>query len=124
MSRWRHGNALEDGASHGGWMLGHFIPPDESLRSTGDVEVKWARHDAGDGRSAWATNDVATTLSILVRGRFRIIFEGAEALLEREGDYALWGPGVPHTWRAEEESVIVTVRWPSLAGDSRGESAR
>ena len=40
-------------------------------------------------------------------------------LLEREGDYALWPPGVAHDWLAEEASVVVTVRWPSLPGDSR-----
>jgi quercetin dioxygenase-like cupin family protein len=37
-------------------------------------------------------------------------------LLERQGDYVVWGPGVDHSWRAEEESVVLTVRWPSVAG--------
>jgi quercetin dioxygenase-like cupin family protein len=62
----------------------------------------------------------ATTLSILVKGRFRLQFPEQEILLSREGDYALWLPGVPHYWSAEEDSVIVTVRWPSLSGDSSG----
>ncbi|WP_293330512.1 hypothetical protein [Microcoleus sp. CAWBG58] len=45
-------------------------------------------------------------------------FSSQEILLSREGDYALWLPGVPHYWSAEEDSVIVTVRWPSVSGDS------
>jgi quercetin dioxygenase-like cupin family protein len=35
-------------------------------------------------------------------------------LLEREGDYVMWGAGVDHTWRAEEDSIVITIRWPSL----------
>jgi hypothetical protein len=30
-----------------------------------------------------------------------------------------WGvhaAGVDHSWRAEQESVVMTVRWPSVAG--------
>jgi quercetin dioxygenase-like cupin family protein len=37
-------------------------------------------------------------------------------VLTRPGDYVLWGPGVDHSWLAEQESVVVTVRWPSLPG--------
>ena len=43
-----------------------------------------------------------------------------EILQSGEGDYALWLPGVPHYWSAEEDAVIVTVRWPSVSGDSSG----
>ncbi|SOD71201.1 hypothetical protein SAMN05892883_0766 [Jatrophihabitans sp. GAS493] len=35
--------------------------------------------------------------------------------LARQGDYATWGPGIDHSWQAEEDTVVVTVRWPSLA---------
>jgi hypothetical protein len=38
-----------------------------------------------------------------------------EVLLARQGDYAMWGPGIDHHWSADEESVVLTVRWPSLA---------
>jgi hypothetical protein len=30
------------------------------------------------------------------------------------GDYVVWAPGVSHTYRAEVDSVVITVRWPSL----------
>jgi hypothetical protein len=112
------GNADDEGRARGGWFLGHFIP--SGLRMTHDVEVKWGSHAAGERRETWGVNRRATTLSILVRGRFRITFPDREVVLEREGDYALWAPGIPHTWCAEEPSTIVTVRWPSFAGDGDG----
>jgi hypothetical protein len=28
----------------------------------------------------------------------------------------VWGEGVDHSWHAEEESVVLTVRWPSVPG--------
>lgn len=114
------GNAASEGMPRGGWFLGHFIPETSPLLHSDRVEVKWATHAAGDERSEWAANERAATLSILVRGRFLICFADRRIILDREGDYALWAPGVPHTWRCEEESTIVTLRWPSLAGDSVG----
>lgn len=114
------GNAGAEGASRGGWFAGHFITPKDDPRSTANVEVKWGVHQAGDCRTEWAVNAEATTLSILIKGRFRLQFPDCEILLSREGDYALWMPGVPHYWSAEEDSAIVTVRWPSLSGDSLG----
>lgn len=113
------GNASVEGANRWGWFLGHFITPTDDLRSTPLVEVKWGVHKAGDGRIQWATNAEATTLSILINGRFRLQFPEQEFVLSREGDYVLWPPGVPHYWSAEEDSTIVTVRWPSKPQDSR-----
>lgn len=115
------GNANIEGASRRGWFIGHFLSPGDP-RSTSDLEVKWGIHPAGDHRSDWAKNREATTLSILIKGRFRVQFPEQEILLSREGDYVLWCPGVSHTWYAEEESIILTVRWPSKSGDSVGVS--
>ena len=114
------GNAHVEGASRWGWFIGHFLAPTDDLRSTPSLEVKWAVHQAGDGRSEWAMNVEATTLSILIRGRFRLQFQDREVLLSREGDYVLWSPGVPHYWSAESDCTILTVRWPSKPGDSVG----
>lgn len=114
------GNAQQEGVDRGGWFMGHFIPSADDPRSTSNLEVKWGVHKAGDGRTQWATNTEATSLSILITGRFRLQFPEQEVLLSREGDYALWLPGVPHYWSAEEDSTIVTVRWPSKSGDSVG----
>jgi hypothetical protein len=113
------GNASVEGANRWGWFLGHFITPTDDPRSTPLLEVKWGVHKAGDGRNQWATNVEATTLSILINGRFRLQFPEQEFVLSREGDYVLWCPGVPHYWSAEEDSTVVTVRWPSKPEDSR-----
>ncbi|MBD2773730.1 signal peptidase I [Iningainema tapete] len=114
------GNAVTESASRGGWFLGHFITPVEDPRSTEALEVKWANHKTGDSRKEWAVNNEATTLSILIKGQFRLTFEDREIVLASVGDYVLWCPGVGHTWVAESDCTIVTVRWPSLSGDSVG----
>lgn len=114
------GNAGTEGAPRRGWFMGHFLDLPDDPRSTSELEVKWAIHEAGEGRNQWATNAEATTLSILINGRFSIQFPDQEFMLSREGDYVLWCPGVPHTWLAEETSTILTIRWPSKPGDSVG----
>ena len=103
------GNAADDGADRRGWLVGHFLPASDGPRATGNVEVKWAVYEGGEVRPDWGVNDLAHTLALLVRG----------VLLSQEGDYVLWEPGVPHLWQAETPAVVVTVRWPSLPGDSR-----
>ena len=118
------GNAAEDGDGRRGWLLGHFLPGPDDPRATTAVEVKWAVYEGGEARVDWGVNDRAHTLALLVRGRFRLRFPQREVLLAQEGDYVLWEPGVPHTWQAEAPAVVVTVRWPSLPGDSRDEGDR
>ncbi|HEY9610703.1 hypothetical protein [Allocoleopsis sp.] len=113
------GNASVEGANRWGWFLGHFITPTDDPRSTPLLEVKWGVHKAGDGRTQWATNIEATTLSILINGRFRLQFPEQEFVMSREGNYVLWLPGVAHYWSAETDSTVVTVRWPSKPEDSR-----
>lgn len=109
------GNAQTEANERRGWFLGNFIPPGDDPRSTAAVEVKWGIHAAGEGRSHWAEPSAATTLSVLISGRFRVQFPEREVILAAQGDYVLWPPGVAHSWQAEADSVIVTVRWPSIA---------
>jgi quercetin dioxygenase-like cupin family protein len=111
--RWYSGNAAEDGRETRGWLLGHFIDPSQGVRSTKDVEVKWGVHPAGDERAEWTADDQRTTLVLLVEGNFRIDLTEGTVTLAKQGDYALWGPGVDHSWEALSDSVVVTVRWPS-----------
>ncbi len=112
------GNAKEEGGKGGGWFLGHFITPKDDPRSTEELEVKWGVHQAGDSRTEWAVNNQAATLAILIHGEFRLQFEHREIVLSREGDYVLWSAGVAHTWIAETDCTILTVRYPSKPGDS------
>ena len=112
------GNAEIDSRPYRGWFIGNFIPDDLNIRSSGDVEVKWGVHQPGEAQAEWTANKTATTISILVRGKDRIIFPDGEVLLEQEGDYAVWGPGVPHRWHAIDHCVVISVRWPSVVNDS------
>jgi quercetin dioxygenase-like cupin family protein len=112
---WHHGNAAEDGAERRGWILGHFIGPEEGIRSSKDVEVKWGMHPAGEKRAEWTSDDQRTTLIFLVEGNFRVDLTEGNITLEKQGDYLVWGPGIDHSWEALTDSVVVTVRWPSAA---------
>ena len=111
---WYTGNASDDADAHRGWLLGSFIQPGDSVRATSAVEVKWGVHPAGQRRDGWYTGETRTSMLILVSGRFRQELSVGTVLLERPGDYVVWGPGIDHTWEAEADSVVITVRWPSL----------
>jgi len=110
------GNAAGHAATQG-WFVGHFMGEGHPLRSD-DLEVKWSVYEGGEARAGWGANRVATTLAVLVRGRFRLEFPGRVVLLEREGDFVRWLPGVPHFWQADGPTIVLTMRWPSVPGDS------
>ncbi|WP_156757284.1 signal peptidase I [Actinokineospora pegani] len=113
MSTWSAGNANDDGAPTRGWLVGHFIDPTEGVRHQDGVEVKWAHHPPGDKRTEWTADDQRTTLVILISGNFRVDVTGGSATLSKQGDYIMWGAGVDHSWEAAEQSIVLTVRWPS-----------
>jgi mannose-6-phosphate isomerase-like protein (cupin superfamily) len=110
------GRAGEDGLGNQGWLLGHFMPPGQLLHSD-TVEVKWGIHAAGERRAEWALGEVRTALLVLIRGAFDIELRDRTVVLREPGDYVVWGPGEDHSWRAgSTETVVLTVRWPSLPG--------
>jgi hypothetical protein len=111
---WHSGNAAEDGLQTRGWLLGHFVDPAEGVRSTKDLEVKWGIHPAGEKRSEWTADDHRTTMVLLVEGHFVVHLTEGSAAMTRQGDYIIWGPGIDHSWEALSDSVVITVRWPSL----------
>jgi quercetin dioxygenase-like cupin family protein len=113
--KWYFGNAQKDGDKNRGWLLGHFIRPAEDVRSSSALEVKWGIHPSGQQRPEWTADDQRTTLLLLVSGRFRLDLTVDSFTLERQGDYVVWGPGIDHSWQAEEDSIVVTIWWPSLA---------
>jgi hypothetical protein len=108
------GNAAVDAPADHGWLLGHFKPPGDA-RYSGDVEVKWGMHAPGDRRARWVTGERRTALLVLVSGRFRVELPGRTVVLARQGDYVVFH-GIGHSWHAEEESVVITIRWPSIPG--------
>jgi quercetin dioxygenase-like cupin family protein len=111
------GNANNPASGSAGWFVGHFIHPPDDPRATKDVEIKWHTHPAGDSKPSWTKSTAATSLAILISGRFKFSFPDQNVLLRKQGDYVLWTPGVFHIWQAEEESIILTIRWPSKFGD-------
>jgi hypothetical protein len=113
------GNAGKDAALDRGWLLGHFKDADDPRRSE-VVEIKWGVHPRGDGRARWVEGEERTALLVLIRGRFRVELPGRRVVLAQQGDYVVWGRGVDHSWFAEEASVVLTVRWPSVPGYAVG----
>ncbi len=109
------GNAGRDGALDRGWLLGHFKGEGDP-RYSEDVEIKWGVHPAGDKRAEWVTGEERVALLVLISGRFTVELPGRSVPLTTQGDYVVWGRGVDHSWHAEEESVVMTVRWPSVPG--------
>lgn len=103
------GNARTD-ARERGWFIGPFMGPPGSPLHADAVEVKWDDLAAGQTRAQWGSSDL-WSLSVLVRGRFRLHFADRVHLLAREGDFVRWGPGVLHWWEAEDDSLVLTVRW-------------
>jgi quercetin dioxygenase-like cupin family protein len=108
---WYVGNATDEADEHRGRLLGHFMaePGDTSIRATNALEVKWGIHPAGQERPAWTSGEVRTTMVILVSGRFYVNLTVGKVLLDRQGDYAVWGPGIDHSWKAEGDSVVITL---------------
>jgi hypothetical protein len=107
------GNAAEASRETRGWFLGHFVGGEGNPLRSEDVELKWFIHAAGERRSEWSPPSPVRTLNLLVRGRFVLLFPDREIALQREGDFVLFGPGIAHSYRSVEESLVLTVRWPS-----------
>jgi mannose-6-phosphate isomerase-like protein (cupin superfamily) len=108
------GNAGVDAPADRCWLLGHFKPPGDARHST-DVEIKWGIHPVGDKRGEWVTGEERSAVLILISGRFRVQLPGRDVLLAEQGDYVVFH-GVDHSWEAEEESIVLAVRWPSIPG--------
>jgi quercetin dioxygenase-like cupin family protein len=112
---WHSGNATDESTDYRGWLVGHFIEPTHgAVRQTTNLEVKWGIHPAGQQRAEWTEGEERSTLVILVSGKFRIDLSVGSVTLAHQGDYLTWGPGIEHSWQAEDDSVVITVRWPSI----------
>ena len=115
------GNAEDDGAAFRHWFVGDLSAwsgrPFGGPRDTREVSIKWGVHETGELRpGGWSEGDECVTLSVLISGEFVLSFEtdtGAlrDIRLSRPGDYAIWTPGVRHTWRVPSACVVLTVRW-------------
>lgn len=107
------GNA-ENFPNSRGWFMGAFLDSSHGALATGDIEMKWGHHPAGEQRNELSVAADTTSVAILISGHFEIRFPDQApfvATLRQQGDFVLYEPGVPHTWQAVEDSVILTVRW-------------
>jgi len=112
------GNFDDETDTHRGWIMGHFMEEDSPFK-TENIEIKWGKHKAGEHKKSAAKNEKAKTLTILIKGRFTLTFYNQKIILYKEGDYCFWEAGTYHSWFADEDSLILTIRWPSLSGDQK-----
>jgi hypothetical protein len=106
------GNAELDAKN--GWFIGSFIDEKLGLRHSDDVEIKWCKHTAGEERPEWVTGEVRTAICILISGTFEFEFRDQTVRLSKPGDFVMWGKGCDHRWRTIDDSIVLTVRWPSI----------
>lgn len=114
----KKGNFTSEAPNHRGWILGHFMGPDSPF-ATENVEIKWGNEPAGSRKEVAAQNTQAQSLAILIRGSFTFFFNEGEITLDKEGDYVFYPAGVSHSWVSNEDSLILTVRWPSIPNDQK-----
>ncbi|MCX6729889.1 MAG: signal peptidase I [Candidatus Portnoybacteria bacterium] len=99
------------------WLMGHFIKPQSNLLFDEKLEIKWGEVKAGYDNGQWSKSNYAKTIAILVHGEFIMSFQNQDVVLKKEGDYVIWGPGIVHMGKAVKDTVLITLRWPSLCRD-------
>ena len=122
------GNTKTDGRDFGFWFMGAiekwckekkktFDKEKFGLRNTDDIEIKWGMYKKDDVRDVWADSSDKTGMSILIRGDFTFTFrdknshDQVDVRLHNEGDYVIWREDMQHTWKMDEDSEILTLRW-------------
>lgn len=112
------GNAAVDQVRNTGWFVGQLVPAEQDLRHQTDVELKWGVHKDGEQRSHPWANGNATTISVLIQGALHVTFDvgGTPQVvtLRTEGDYVIFGPGAVHSWEAVGDTIVLSVRFPSV----------
>jgi hypothetical protein len=116
------GNAKADQVRGSGWFVGQFVPAELGLRHQTDVELKWGIHPDGQRRSRPWANQNGTTISVLIEGSLKVTFhiDGTrqEVTLRTKGDYVAFGPEVVHSWEAAGDTIVLSVRFPSVEAAS------
>jgi hypothetical protein len=112
------GNAAVDQVRNTGWFVGQFVPAEQGLRHQTDVELKWGIHKDGEKRSHPWANGIATTISVLIQGALHVTFDVSGTpqvvTLRTEGDYVIFGPASVHSWEAVGDTIVLSVRFPSV----------
>ena len=65
----------------------------------------------------WASQNGAT-ISVLIEGSLELTFHignsQEEVILRTKGDYVIFGPEVVHSWEAIGDTIVLSVRFPSV----------
>jgi hypothetical protein len=86
-----------------------------------NIAVKWFVHSPSDSPD-WGVKKPTSegrTISLLAGdGEFEILFSKGNGqyklTLDQPGNFAIWGPGLEHSWKPLKISTIVTIRWEPL----------
>jgi hypothetical protein len=112
------GNAKVDQLRESGWFVGQFVPVEFGLRRQTAVELKWGIHPDGEKRPQPWANQNGATISVLIEGKLKVTFhvDGAleDVTLQAKGDYVIFGPEVVHSWEAIGDTIVLSVRFPSV----------
>lgn len=111
-------NAIDIGRPRRGWVVGRFIEDPESLLRSENCEIKLFKHAKGDKREQWSYSRSSTSFTMLIAGKWSQEYLEGTVELTEPFDFTTWGPYVPHKWEALEESIMLTIRWPSIPGDN------
>lgn len=103
-----------------GWFLGHFIKEGSPFK-TDAFELQWRKLKAGEEKPALGTQKVAKTIGILVYGKFEFSFpdKNKKITIDKEGDFVFYDAGITHSWRVIEDTLLISIRWPSIPGDQK-----
>lgn len=125
------GNAYDSDTNGTGWFLGYSLwtrlvhsdllhVPKEQLLS--GLCVKWYDHQSGHDSGNSKPVSEGRTISILVSqdSVFRVEFcetpdfeptRVKSVVLQRHGDFVIWGEDLFHRWHCLTRSTILTLRW-------------
>ncbi len=115
---WGNASTLAANEGYGYWVIGHMIAANNS-RHTDVFELKWGRHPRGETHPDLVPSKQGVMcISILIHGRMRLMFKrGTETqtvILQTEGDFVLWQPDVSHNSEFLEDTLVLTIKWPSV----------
>jgi quercetin dioxygenase-like cupin family protein len=107
---------IQDNVKENGWFFGHFM--DNPLLKSNDVEVAW--QDISGKKTEPAdkhTHKVAVEINIIISGVIHLTMDGKEFTV-KAGEFYVVHPGVvvDKVW-AEENTVDMCIKAPSVAGD-------
>jgi hypothetical protein len=114
------GNLNQNDPKRRGWFARHFMDEGSPFK-TDDFEMQWRKLKAGEEKPALGTQKVAKTIGILVYGKFEFNFpdENKKITLSKEGEFVFFDAGVTHSWKVHQDTLLISIRWPSIPGDQK-----